>query len=127
MPSNTELGARGKARSRRWLERAGYQVADMELMRTNWVDGRMIPAKRDQWGADLIAKNIHGVVVVQSKALSRMTCAVESRRRGAIMAAVREANAGFAAHRPWPPCVRCVVHVWVYGASAPTEYECEKQ
>ena len=56
MPSNARRGAYYKARTKRWLIAQGWEVADMEVLKSVYPPGREpFFVKRDQWGADLIA------------------------------------------------------------------------
>lgn len=108
MPSNVARGNHYKARSKRVLERAGYQVADMELVRSVFTPAGMMYAKRDQWGSDLIAKTEDEVVFVQVKSVAA--------GRSPDLASARRA---FAAAGPWPPGTRRLIHVWRRGAREP--------
>lgn len=65
---NAKKGAYYKARTRRWLERKGFAVGDMEIVK--WIhppNRAPLPVKRDQFGADLIAIRPDGIVFVQVK------------------------------------------------------------
>lgn len=65
--SNVARGAYYKARTRRWLEKQGYQVGDLEVVR--WVGGpaKRFPVKRDQFGSDLLAVSGDRLVFCQCK------------------------------------------------------------
>lgn len=68
MASNASRGAAAKSRTKKWLIARGYQVADMEITRTIWKEGKpAFTVKRDQLGADLLAVNAKRVVFVQVK------------------------------------------------------------
>lgn len=59
-----------KLRTKKWLEAKGYEVAFLERMM--WIPdkrepGKLIPIKRDQMGADLLAMSKEHVVFVQVK------------------------------------------------------------
>ena len=105
--SNVQRGAYYKSKTRKWLERQGYQVADMEVVR--WVGfPKRIPVKRDQWGSDLVAMRADGIVFVQVKGGQSATGNFPAARRT------------FAAFT-WPtsPVVcRCVI-AWLPRAKAP--------
>jgi hypothetical protein len=62
-------GAYYKRRTKKYLEGRGFAVAYME--RIQWIPGRrggpMIPVKRDQFGADLLAMNLDTMALVQVK------------------------------------------------------------
>src|SRR3990167_6560638 len=82
MPSNAQRGAYWKKRSRRFLEAEGYIVVDLEIVRTVWINGRMIPTKKDQLGADLMGVSAHGYIWVQVKGytLTRPSLAAAKRK-----------------------------------------------
>jgi len=68
--SNSAKGNYYKLRTKKWLEAKGYAVAFME--RVMWIPpkepgGRMIPVKKDQFGADLLAVTATEIVFVQVK------------------------------------------------------------
>lgn len=65
--SRSALGAHYKTRSRDWLQKHGFTVFDMELVRTNFTPMGPVRTKRDQLGADLgyLADDV--VVFVQVK------------------------------------------------------------
>lgn len=70
MPSASAKGNYYKLRTKKWLEAKGYRVAFLE--RLMWLPpkhpgGRMVPIKRDQFGADLLAVNDGEVIFVQVK------------------------------------------------------------
>lgn len=57
-----------KLRTKKWLEKKGYQVAFLERMM--WIftkDKKMIPIKKDQFGSDLLAVNEDQIIFVQVK------------------------------------------------------------
>ena len=113
MPSNAGRGAYYKGRSKRYLQTLGYDVADMELVRTVHLPRGIIPVKRDQWGADLIAKRADDLLFVQVKSVAL--------GRSPDLAGARLA---FADAGPWPPGTRRVVHVWRPRARIPEEVPC---
>lgn len=55
MASNASRGAAAKARTKKFLQARGYQVADMEKVFYIFTPKGRIPTKRDQLGADLLA------------------------------------------------------------------------
>lgn len=70
MKSAAAKGAYYKLRTKKWLEARGYAVAFLE--RVQWIPprvpgGRMIPIKRDQLGADLLAMSRSEVILAQVK------------------------------------------------------------
>lgn len=75
MTSNASRGAAWKARSKRWLERQGHVVFDMEKQYVVYAPNGMVPVKRDQLGADVgyldLKKN--RVVFVQVKGGAKPT------------------------------------------------------
>lgn len=112
-PSNAASGARWKARSKQFLERRGYVVWDMEVVRTNWTSSGPLPVKRDQLGADLGAMNEAEVLFVQVKG-------TRTERRPSLAPARR----AFQQFR-WARCTRREIHVWRLGASNPEVVECQ--
>lgn len=67
MPTAVSRGQYYKQRSKRWLEAQGYTVAFLE--RLLYVQGKygLVPVKRDQMGADLLAVNHERVIFAQVK------------------------------------------------------------
>jgi hypothetical protein len=68
--SASQKGNYYKLRTKKWLEAKGYSVAFLERML--WIPpkvkgDRMIPVKRDQFGADLLAVNHDEIIFVQVK------------------------------------------------------------
>lgn len=113
MISNAKRGAYWKARSKCYLERQGFDVADMELVRTVFTPaGMMIPTKRDQFGSDLafLAKDV--VVFVQVKGGVKPSKTL-----------IREAKRGFEPYR-FPVCSRREVHIWRFRARHPEIVAC---
>lgn len=71
MTSSAQRGSYYKARTKRWLESKGYQVADLEKM--HWIFRSGQPAlatKRDQFASDLLAVSARAVIFVQVKGAS---------------------------------------------------------
>ena len=67
MTSSAQKGAYYKSRTRVWLRDRGYDVAEFEVVRTLWTPKGRLPVKRDQWGADSVAKNAERLVFIQVK------------------------------------------------------------
>ena len=68
MPSSARKGAYWKGRTKKYLEKAGWQVGDLEVVRWIQPPGRdRMPVKRDQFGADLLCVNAETIVFVQVK------------------------------------------------------------
>jgi hypothetical protein len=112
MASNSERGARAKARSKEWCKKHGYPVCDMELVRiVHTLDGKF-PTKRDQWGADLQYLQPAGAVMLQVKLGGKPT--------GTYL---KEAQKKFDDHS-FPASVRLELHVWRPGARQPEIIEC---
>src|ERR1043165_922127 len=67
MATAVSRGSYYKARTKRFLEQAGFVVAFLE--RVLYVQGKcgLIPVKRDQYGADLEAKSPEKTLYVQCK------------------------------------------------------------
>lgn len=109
MASNASKGAAAKGRSKRWLEKRGYVVWDMEIVRTVYRDGRpAFTVKKDQQGADL------GAMCASVPNLLVQCKAGKQAIGGTFPAARRE----FAKH-PHPVGVRKVVMAWAPGARLP--------
>jgi hypothetical protein len=112
--SNHQRGSYYKARSKRHLEVAGYDVADMELLRNIWTPVGMLPVKKDQWASDLLGKSDRELVFVQVKSVAP-----------GRSPDIRSARRKFADAGPWPPGTRRIVHVWRRGARNPEVVECQ--
>jgi len=67
MPSAVAKGSYWKARTKRWLERQGYRVGFLERMLHIQGKHGLIPVKRDQFGADLLAVKRARIIFVQVK------------------------------------------------------------
>ena len=67
MASNASRGAYYKARSKKWIQKQGFQVADMEVLRTVWTPHGPVCTKRDTFGSDLMYMTKAVVVFVQVK------------------------------------------------------------
>ena len=67
MSSNATRGAYFKAKTRKWLLTQGWQVADLEIVRWVFTPKGRLGAKRDQFGADLLAMRSTGLLFVQVK------------------------------------------------------------
>src|SRR5690348_7260202 len=101
MASNASRGAAAKARTKKWLERAGYQVAHLERVQMLFPPGRRpFPIKRDQFGSDLLAVGTKRILFVQVK--SGESC------RGGTFPEARRVFADFL----WPPGVQRVIIAW---------------
>lgn len=109
MPSSAQRGAYYKGRTKLWLERHGWQVADLEVVR--WVGGAAtgirFPVKKDQFASDLLAVNADRVLFVQVK--SGKTA------RATLAPALR----AFSAFTFPAVGVSCVVAAWLPGARRP--------
>ena len=105
MPSSARKGAYYKGRTKRYLERLGYEVADLEISRILHTPNGLVPVKRDQFASDLLAVSGTDCVFVQSKG-------------GTSPADISGAVRKFAAHT-FPPFVKLWIAVWKTGAHAP--------
>lgn len=106
MTSSAQRGAYYKARTKRWLESEGYQVADLEKVHWIFRNGqREIPVKRDQFGSDLLAVSGRRLVFIQVKS-------------GKITGNFPEARRAFDSFR-FPPFAGRLVIAWAHGASTP--------
>jgi len=115
MTSSAHRGSYYKARTKRWLEAKGYQVADLEKM--HWIFRAGQPAlatKRDQFAADLLAVSARSVIFVQVKGASAA--------RGNFPDARRK----FAAFS-FPPWTRQWVIAWPSGSRVPRIVEMRKE
>lgn len=111
-PSNAKRGAYYKARTRRWLEKQGYQVFDMEVVRWIQRGNIRIPVKHDQCGADLGAMSATELVFVQVKS-------------GNVNGNFPSARRKFAEFT-FPPFVRRCVVAWARRARQPRVVDCNK-
>lgn len=117
MRSAAAKGSYYKLRTKRWLEAKGYAVAFLE--RIHWIPprepgGRMIPIKRDQLGADLMAVSADAIILVQVK--------FGTNRRGAgHLAAGRREFAKYA----MPALVQRWIVIWAPRMREPEILECE--
>lgn len=106
--SSARRGAYYKARTKRWLIAQGWQVADMEVMRSVYLAGREpFFVKHDQFASDLVAIRPTTIVFIQVKGGKRAQI-------GNFPAARR----AFAAY-PWPPFVKRWVIAWPLRAREP--------
>lgn len=64
---NATRGAYFKARTRKYLQKHGYQVAALEVVHWIFTPKGRLPTKRDQFGSDILAMNGTEVVFVQVK------------------------------------------------------------
>lgn len=114
MASNASRGAYYKGKAKAWLERRGYQVADLEVVR--WVHrpgGKRFPVKRDQFASDLLALGHDTVVFVQVKS--------GASAKGGTFPVARRAFAAFT----FPACCRLLIMAWPPGARVPRLVEVE--
>jgi hypothetical protein len=100
MASNASRGAHYKARSKKYLQRQGFQVADMETLRTIWTVGGPVCVKRDAFGSDLMYLTKEIVVFVQVKGGLK-----------ALTTLIKDARRAFDAHA-FPVHTRQELHVW---------------
>jgi len=128
MSSNAARGARAKARTRKWLETGGFQVADMEVIR--WVGkpgAKRFPIKRDQFASDLLAVNERGVVFVQVKSGKTVTGNFPDARRKfesySFPAGTRRVVVAWGFRARLPRIVICGVGPWKASAHGEEEKE----
>lgn len=68
MSSTNKKGNYYKARTKKWLESLGYEVAHMErALMVPKGDGKLFPIKKDQLGSDLMGSSPERIVFVQVK------------------------------------------------------------
>ncbi len=113
MPSTTARGAQAKARTKRWLERQGYEVGVLEVSRIVYTPRGMIAVKHDQWASDLIAQKADedAVLFIQVQRLERSSRTRARRQRD------------FAAHA-FARCTRRIIVSWKPFAREPEVIEC---
>ena len=107
MTSSAQRGSYYRAKTKRWLESKGYQVADLEKM--HWIFRAGQPAlatKRDQFASDLLAVSARSVIFVQVKGA------------GAARGNFPEARRRFATFQ-FPPWTRQWVIAWPSGSRVP--------
>lgn len=108
MASNASRGAAAKSRTKRWLIARGYQVADMEITRTIWKDGKpAFSVKKDQFASDLLGVSGKRVVFCQVKSGASAV--------GGTFPAARRAFAEFT----FPPFVNLLIVAWPPQARQP--------
>ena len=77
MSSNAAKGSYYKARTKKYLLACGWQVADLEVVKTIYPEGygvgKSFSVKRDQFGADLLAVNAERIVFAQVKGGAQAT------------------------------------------------------
>lgn len=108
--SNVARGARAKARTKVWLTKQGFHVADLEVVRWVWTPRGRLPIKRDQFASDLLAVDETRVVFVQVKSGA-------SAKGGTFPRARRE----FATYT-FPAWVDRWIVAWAPGARRPRVY-----
>ena len=92
-----------KLRTKKWLEKKGYEVATLEKVFWIYKDGGNIPIKKDQFASDLLAVNREQVIFVQVKLNKKH---------------VADARKQFAEH-PFPDFVDKWIVVWEERAREP--------
>lgn len=102
--SNARRGAYYKNKTRKWLAAAGWQVADLEVVRR--VGPELVPVKRDQFGSDLLAVSGRRLIFVQVKS---------GKAVGGTFPDARREFQKFT----FPPFAGRVVIAWAHGASTP--------
>lgn len=65
--SSVSKGNTYKAKTKKWLEALGYDVAHLERMHFIFGKSGRFPIKRDQFGCDLLAINESRVIFIQVK------------------------------------------------------------
>ena len=110
--SNVARWARAKARTKIWLTKQGFQVADLEVVRWVWTPRGRLPIKRDQFASDLLAVDAHRVVFVQAKS------GVSA--KGGTFPQARRAFATYT----FPSCVERWIVAWPPRARVPRVIEC---
>ena len=65
--SNASKGNYYKLRTKKWLEKKGYQVAFLERVMSLFTPRGIIHTKKDQFGSDLLAVSADELIFVQVK------------------------------------------------------------
>ena len=107
--TSAKRGAYYKNKTRRWLERRGWQVADMEVIRWVGTGAKRFPVKRDQFGSDLLA-----IAPEPNDAILFIQVKGGKSARGNFRA-TRRAFAAFS----WPDSTRRQVYAWLPRAREP--------
>ena len=92
-----------RLKTKKWFEKDGYLVENLEKNQRLFVKGRVIFLKKDLWGADLIAKNNKEMIFIQCK-----TNKVD------ISKGIKELNKTI-----WPSFVKKYVVIWKERAREP--------
>ena len=111
MASNSSRGAYYKTRSKDWLLKRGYPVADMEIVRTNHTPNGVFSTKKDQWGSDLVYMDALDVVFVQTKGGGKPTATL-----------IKDAEEAFGEVK-WATHSRRELHIWRPRKRAPEVIE----
>ena len=108
MASNASRGAAAKGKTKKWLEKQGFAVADLEVVRWLHTPRGRLPVKRDQFASDLLAIDATRVVFVQVKSGKQVGPATE----------FPDAMRAFAEHT-FPACSEQWVVGWPFRAREP--------
>lgn len=65
--SNSKKGNYYKLRTKKWLEKKGYQVSFLERLQSIYINGRVIFIKKDQMASDLLAVSDSEIIFIQVK------------------------------------------------------------
>ena len=101
-------GSYYRLKTKKWLEKDGYLVENLEKSQRIFTKSRVIFIKNDLWGSDLIAKNGKEMIFVQNKT-----------NKGDISKGIKELNKTI-----WPPFIKKWVVIWKPRAREPEVIEC---
>ena len=105
--SKIQKGNYYRLKTKKWLEKDGYLVENLEKNQRIFTKGQVIFIKRDLWGGDLVAKNDKEIIWIQCK-----TNKVD------ISKGIKELSQTI-----WPPFVKRWVVIWPYKAREPEVVE----
>lgn len=92
-----------RLKTKKWFEKDGYLVENLEKNQRLYIKGKVIFIKKDLWGSDLIAKNDKEIIFIQCKT-----------NRVHINKGIMELN-----KTVWPDTVKKYVVIWTPRAKEP--------
>ena len=60
-------GSYYRLKTKKWYEAQGYEVSNAEVTKMAFFSGKLVPIRKDIFGADLIAMNGKEILFIQSK------------------------------------------------------------
>jgi len=97
-----------RLKTKKWFEKEGYLVENLERIQRIYTLKGVIYAKKDVWGSDLMCKNDKEIIFIQCKT-----------NKGDINKGIKELN-----NTCWPDFVRKMVVIWPVRAREPEVIEC---